>query len=58
MDTDIILTYCACDDYLKSLNYQESDNIIMSNAEVLTHIFNFIIAYALKMLFKNRPALT
>ena len=38
MDTDIILTYCACDDYLKSLNYQEADNVVMSNAEVLTHV--------------------
>ena len=37
MNTEIILIYCVCDDYLKCINYYESSSRVMNDAEVLTH---------------------
>lgn len=36
MDTRIIVIYCICDDYLKSMRHQEDKQQRMSDAEVLT----------------------
>ena len=36
MDTKIILVYCLCDDYLKSINHREDRQVRLSDAEVMT----------------------
>lgn len=36
MDTQIILVYCLCDDYLKAIHHVEDGQCCMSDAEVMT----------------------
>jgi hypothetical protein len=36
MDTEIIIIYCICDDYLKSIHHQEDPQCLMSDGEVMT----------------------
>lgn len=36
MDTQIILVYCLCDDYLKAIHHVENEQCRMSDAEVMT----------------------
>ena len=35
MDTEIIIIYCICDDYLKSLHHQKDPQCLMSDGEVM-----------------------
>jgi hypothetical protein len=36
MDTEIIIIYCICDDYLKSIHHRENPQCLMSDGEVMT----------------------
>lgn len=70
MDTEIIIIYCVCDDYLKSIHHRENPQCLMSDAEVMTVALvaalyfggNFALArrclnrpdYILPMLSKSR----
>ncbi|MBD3231454.1 IS982 family transposase, partial [Candidatus Dependentiae bacterium] len=36
METEIIITYCICDDMLKKLKIKEDPQVKMTNAEIIT----------------------
>ena len=36
MDTTIIFVYCLSDEFVKSINYKEHDNCLMTNSEIIT----------------------
>ena len=36
METEIIITYCVCDDMIKSLKIKENVQVRMKNAEIMT----------------------
>jgi len=51
MEIKIILIYCVCSDFLKSINAVTSKGFEIK-------VFNFILAYTFKLLFQEKFALT
>jgi hypothetical protein len=45
MDTEIIIIYCICDDYLKSIHHQEDSQCLMSDGEVMTTALVAVLYY-------------
>lgn len=59
MDTEIIIIYCVCDDYLQSIHHQEDPQCLMSDGEVMTAALVAALYFggnfALSRRFLNRP---
>ena len=59
MDSEIIITYCICDDYLRMINHWEDPQCRMSDAEVMTTALTAVLYFggnfALAQRFLGRP---
>ena len=59
MDTEIIITYCICDDYLQTIKHWEDPQCRMSDAEVMTTALTAVLYFggnfALVQRFLGRP---
>ena len=59
MDTEIIIIYCICDDYLEAIHHWEDPQCLMSDAEVMTTALTAVLYFggnfALARRFLNGP---
>ena len=59
MDTEIIIIYCICDDYLQSIHHRDNPQSLMSDGEVMTTALVAVLYFggnfAMAQRFLSRP---